>query len=111
MKLPATRNLPDTLPILLSAGRRTVGLATWAPVGSIEISMPSGRGLQVDRAYYLDKLPKTLYLFVVAFCWTILKGFVKSQRRAAKALVTVPIDFSVVLPWAEATTSVSPSRF
>ena len=36
---------------------------------------------------------------------------IKRQRRAAQALVTVPIDFSVVLPQPEATTSVSPSSF
>ena len=54
--------------------------------------------IRVDMAYYLDKLPKTSYLFLVAFYWAILKSLVKRQRCAAWALVIVPIDFSVVLP-------------
>ena len=60
--------------------------------------MPSGRVIQADMAYYLDKLPKTWYLFLAASYWAILMSLVKRQRRAAKALVIVPIDFSVVLP-------------
>ena len=60
--------------------------------------MPSGSVNQVDMTYYLDNLPKTSYLFLVAFYWAILKGLVKRQRRVGKALVTVPSDFSVVLP-------------
>ena len=53
--------------------------------------------IRVDMAYYLDKLHKPSYLFLVAFYWAILKGLAKRRHRAAKALVIVPIDFSVVL--------------
>ena len=73
--------------------------------------MASGRVIQIDMAYYLDKLPQTLYLFLVAFYWVILKGLVQRQRRAAWALVIVPTDFSVVLPFPETTTSLSPLSF
>ena len=59
----------------------------------------------------MDKLPKTWYPSHVVFYWAFLKGLAKWQRRAAKALVIVPTDFSVVLPGPEATTSVSPSSF